>query len=120
MAKYVDGFVVPVAKGKIDAYRRLSRKVAKVWMEHGALEYRECLGEDLRIKGLLGFEKGIGTKRGETVVFGWITYRSRAHRDRVNAKIAADPRMVEMCKDDAMPFDVGRMLYGGFTTIVEE
>lgn len=119
MPKYVDGFVIPVSKKKMDEYVRIARIAKKIWMEHGALEYRECVGDDLKIKGLLGFPKGIGAKPSETVMFSWITYKSRAHRDRVNKKVMADPRMEKMMKDTTMPFDCQRMLYGGFKAIVD-
>jgi uncharacterized protein YbaA (DUF1428 family) len=119
MPHYVDGFVIPVPKRKIEAYRRMAQKAGKVWREHGALDYRECVGDDLNVKMCLPFPRGIKSKPGETVVFSWIVYKSRAHRDRVNAKVMADPRLAKMMEPDAMPFDGKRMLYGGFKTIVE-
>ena len=115
---YVDGFVLPLAKRKVDAYRRLSRKAGKIWREHGALEYRECVGDDLNIKGVLPFPKMVKVKRGETVVFAWIVYKSKAHRDRVNAKVMKDPRTSEM-GETSVPFDVKRMAYGGFKIFVD-
>jgi uncharacterized protein YbaA (DUF1428 family) len=117
MAKYADGFVLPVPKNKVAAYRRLAKKASKVWLDHGALEYRECVGDDLEVKMGTPFPRGIRTKPGETVIFAWIVYKSRAHRDRVNAKVMKDPRL----KGDpsSMPFDVKRMLYGGFKVIVD-
>ena len=121
MAGYVDGFVIPIAKKNIDAYRRISAKAGKVWREHGALDYRECVGDDLNIKMGVPFPKLARAKPGETVVFSWILYKSRAHRDRVNAKVMKDPRLAAMMDPDdpkAMPFDVKRMSMGGFTTIV--
>lgn len=120
MAHYVDGFVLPVPKKNLATYRAMARKAGKVWREHGALDYRECAGEDLEIKGMLSFTRMAKTKPGETVVFAWILYRSRKHRDQVNAKVMKDPRMAAMMKDKKMPFDVKRMAYGGFETIVEE
>ena len=114
---YVDGFVLPLPKKNVEAYRRISRKAGKVWKEYGALEYRECVGDDLNIKMGLPFPRGIRVKAGETVVFSWIVYKSRAHRDRVNAKVLNDPR-IKMDKTP-MPFDVKRMMYGGFTVIVD-
>jgi len=117
MAHYVDGFVLPVPKKNLKAYRRMARQAGKIWREHGALEFRECIGDDLKVKMGLPFPRGIKTKPGETVVFSWIVYKSRAHRDRVNAKVMNDPRFAKMPK--TMPFDVKRMLYGGFKTIVE-
>lgn len=113
---YVDGFVLVVPKRKLPAYRRLASKAGKVWMELGALEYRECVGEDLDIKGTLPFPRMAKAKAGETVIFSWITYRSRAHRDRVNAKVMKDPRIARM--SGPMPFDMKRMAYGGFKTLV--
>ncbi|MBA2432400.1 MAG: DUF1428 domain-containing protein [Chthoniobacterales bacterium] len=119
MPKYVDGFVVPVPVKNLDAYRRMSQKAGKIWRDHGALEYRECAGDDLNMKFGVPFPAGIKAKKGETVVFAWIVYKSRAHRDRVNAKVMKDPRMIEDMDMKTMPFDVKRMLYGGFKTIVE-
>jgi uncharacterized protein YbaA (DUF1428 family) len=119
MAHYVDGFVIPLPAKKIDAYRRMAQKAAKIWREHGALDYKECVGDDLDIKFALPFPKGIKTKPGETVVFSYIVYKSRAHRDAVNTKVMKDPRIAAMCDPKDMPFDCKRMLYGGFKTIVE-
>jgi uncharacterized protein YbaA (DUF1428 family) len=117
---YVDGFLLPVAKRKVEAYRRMSQKAGKVWREHGALEYRECVGDDLKVKGMTPFPRRVKLKPGETVVFSWIVYKSRAHRDRVNAKVMKDPRLAKMMEDpDAMPFDVKRMAYGGFKVLVD-
>jgi uncharacterized protein YbaA (DUF1428 family) len=120
MPGYVDGFVLPLPKQNVEAYRKIARDAAKVWMDHGALEYLECVGDDLgATPGGMGisFPQRINTKAGETVVFAWIRYRSKAHRDRVNAKVMKDPRMQQAPKD--MPFDVKRMLYGGFKVLVE-
>jgi uncharacterized protein YbaA (DUF1428 family) len=119
MAHYVDGFVLPVPKKKIAAYRRMAQKASKIWKEHGALEYRECVGDDLAVKFGLSFLKGTKTKPGETIVFAYIVYKSRAHRDSVNAKVMKDPRIGGMCDPKDMPFDCKRMIYGGFKTIVE-
>lgn len=119
MAFYVDGFVLPVPKKNLAAYRRMSRRAGKVWREHGALDYRECVAEDLPGKSGAGFKRAVGAKRNETVVFAWIRYRSRKHRDRVNAKVMNDPRLASMMAGKPMPFDVARMLYGGFAGIVE-
>ena len=119
MPQYVDGFLLPLPKKNVAAYRRMSTKASKVWMEHGALEYRECIGEDLDVKMGLPFHKLVKPKAGETIVFSWIVYRSRAHRDRVNAKVMKDPRLADMMDPDGMPFDVKRMCYGGFDTIVK-
>ncbi len=118
--KYVDGFVIPVPTKNVEAYRRIAKKAGKVWMDHGALEYRECVGDDLKVKMGLPFAATIQAKRSETVVFSWIVYKSRAHRDAVNAKVMKDPRMAKMmAKGAAMPFDVSRMAYGGFKVIVD-
>jgi len=119
MARYVDGFVIPVPKKNIAAYRRMAQKAGKIWREHGALEYRECVGDDLTMKMVMPFPKGIKSKTNETVMFSYIVYKSRAHRDKVNAKVMKDPRIAAMCDPKDMPFDCARMLYGGFKTIVE-
>ena len=120
MASYVDGFVVPVLKKNLAAYRRMSQAASKIWRDHGALDYRECVGDDLAVKVGLPFPKGIKTKPGETVVFAFIVYKSRAHRDRVNAKVMKDPRLASMMDPNAMPFDSRRMAYGGFKVLVDE
>ena len=114
---YVDGFVLPVPRKNLQAYRRMARRAGRVWREHGALEFRECVGDDLKVKTGKSFPAAIRLKRGETVMFSWIVYRSRAHRDRVNAKVMADPRMDGMGPE--MPFDVKRMVYGGFEVLVD-
>lgn len=119
MSKYIDGFVLPVPQDKIEAYRAMSQKASVVWKEYGALEYRECVLNDPEAKQCLAFPALANTQPGETVVFAYITYHSRAHRDEVNAKVMADPRLNEMCGAEGMPFDCARMAYGGFETIVE-
>ena len=119
MARYVDGFLIPVPKKNIDAYRRMSAKAGKVWRELGALEYRECVGDDLATKFGVPFPKSARTKAGETVVFSWIVYKSKAQRDRVNANVMKDPRIRNMMNDKGMPFDVKRMAFGGFRVIVD-
>jgi uncharacterized protein YbaA (DUF1428 family) len=119
MANYVDGFVLPMPKKKLAAYTRIAKKASKIWKKHGALEYRECVGDDLNIKMCMPFPKGIKSKPGETIVFAYIVYKSRAHRDKVNAAVMKDPRILKMCDPKDMPFDCTRMLYGGFKTIVE-
>lgn len=116
MARYVDGFVIPVPKKKLDAYRKIARKAGKVWMDHGALAFRECVGDDLDVKCGCSFTKLAKLKRGEVVLFSYIEYRSRAHRDKVNKLVMADPRIEAMGTE--MPFDVNRMTNGGFTSIV--
>ena len=115
---YVDGFVLAVPKRKLATYRRLSYSAGKVWRQHGALEYRECVGDDLRVKMGVSFPRLAKVRPGETVVFSWIVYKSRAARDRVNAKVMKDPRMVKAMKEP-MPFEVKRMSYGGFTVLVD-
>jgi uncharacterized protein YbaA (DUF1428 family) len=115
----VDGFVVPVPKRKLDAYRRLSRKSGKVWREHGALEFRECVADDVPVGKLTSFPRSVKVKRGETVVFSWIVFKSRAHRDRVNAKAMKDPRLADMMHPNDVPFDTKRMIYGGFNVFVD-
>lgn len=117
--RYVDGFVLPIPKNKLQLYRQIARKAGKVWREHGALDYRECVGDDLRIKGVVPFPRVVRLKRGETVAFSWITYKSRAHRDRVNAKVMKDPRLASMMDPKSMPFDMRRMVYGGFRVLVD-
>jgi uncharacterized protein YbaA (DUF1428 family) len=115
---YVDGYVLPVPKKNVQAYRRIAQKAGKVWREHGALEYRECVGEDLDVKMGMPFPRLMEVKPGETVVFAWVVFKSRAHRDRVNAKVMKDPRLADM-DPKSMPFDVKRMVYGGFDVLVE-
>jgi uncharacterized protein YbaA (DUF1428 family) len=117
--RYVDGFVLPIPKKKLEAYRRMSSKAGKVWREHGAIEYLECVGDDLNVKGMKTFPRQIKPKPGETVVFSWILFKSRAHRDRVNAKVISDPRLAKMMDPKSMPFDVKRMVYGGFKVLVD-
>lgn len=118
MPQYVDAFVVPVPKKNVAAYRRIARAAGKVWMEHGALEYRECVGDDLDVSVCTPFPKGVKLKPGETAMFSWIVYRSKAQRDRVNARVMKDPRITGMMDPRKMPFDATRMIYGGFKTIV--
>lgn len=115
---YVDGFVLPVPRRKIAVYLAMARKSAKIFKEYGALEFRECAGDDLRIKGMLSFVKMAKAKPGETVFFSFIVYKSRADRDRVNAKIMKDPRFLKMMQGKSMPFDLSRMAYGGFKVLV--
>ena len=118
MPKYVDGFVLPMPRRNVAAYRRIAQKAGRIWREHGALEYRECVGDDLNVKMGISFPRQIKVKRGETVVFSWIVYRSRSHRDRVNAKVMKDPRITKMITK-SMPFDHTRMLYAGFKVLVD-
>lgn len=118
MAKYVDGFLVAVPKNKVDEYRKIARKAGKLWREHGALEYKECVGDDVPAGKVTSFPMSVKAKRNETVVFAYITYKSRAHRDKVNKKVMADPRMQEG-SEEKMPFDLQRMIYGGFEVLVD-
>jgi uncharacterized protein YbaA (DUF1428 family) len=115
---YVDGFIVPVPKKKLTAYRALARTAAKVWQEYGALDYRECVAEDVKVGKWTSFPRSVKLKPDETVIFSWITYRSRKHRDKVNAKVMKDPRMANI-DPKTLPFDAKRMIYGGFETLVK-
>jgi uncharacterized protein YbaA (DUF1428 family) len=116
---YVDGFVVPVPKKNLAAYRRMAQKAGKVWREHGALEYIECTADDVKPGKYTSFPQSVKLKPGETVVFAYIVYKSRAHRDRVNAKVMKDPRLAEMMDPKALPFDGKRMFWGGFKVLVD-
>jgi uncharacterized protein YbaA (DUF1428 family) len=116
MSKYIDGFVLPVPKRNIAAYRRMAAQAGKVWRDHGALDYKECVGDDLNVKMGMPFPRVIRSKPGETIVFAYTVYKSRAHRDRVNAKVMKDKRLTMPKK---MPFEVKRMLYGGFKVLVD-
>ena len=118
MPQYLDGFVLPVPKKKLAAYWRMAQKASRIWKEYGALDYKECVGDDLNVKMGLPFPRVIKNKPNETIVFAYILYKSRAHRDSVCAKLMKDPRLAEMCNDKNSPFDVNRMLYGGFKVIV--
>ena len=116
---YVDGFVLPVPKKKIGAYRAMAKKAGKVWREHGALEFRECVADDVKPGKLTSFPQSVKLKPSETVMFSYIVYRSRAHRDKVNAKVMKDPRIAKMMDMRNAPFDGKRMIYGGFNVIVD-
>lgn len=115
---YVDGFILAVPKKKMPAYRRIAQKAGKVWRDHGALEYRECVGDDFPAKWSMAFKRGVKLKTGETVVFSWIVYKSRADRDRINKKVMKDPRLASMMDPKAMPFDMKRMGVAGFKILV--
>jgi uncharacterized protein YbaA (DUF1428 family) len=115
---YVDGFVVPVPRKNLPAYRRMARKAGKVWREHGALEYKEWISDDVKVGKLTSFPRSVKLKPGETVVFSYIVFKSRAHRDRVNAKVMKDPRLAEMMDLKSMPFDGKRLIYGGFKMLI--
>lgn len=115
---YVDGFVIPMPKKNLRAYRAMAKKAGKIWMEYGAVEYHECAGDDLAAAFGLPFTKLALTKPGETVCFSWIVYKNKAQRNRINAKVMKDPRLAAMCDPKNSPFDVNRMAYGGFKTLV--
>jgi uncharacterized protein YbaA (DUF1428 family) len=117
--QYVDGFVLPVPQENLRAYRRVAQKASKIWLEHGALEFRECVGDDVKPGKRTSFPQSVKLKPGETVVFSWIVFKSRAHRDRVNAKVMKDPRLADMMDPKTMPFDAKRMIYGGFKVLVD-
>lgn len=119
MPKYVDGYVLPVPKKNLPAYRRMAAKAGKIWREHGALQFFECAGDDLAASFCVPFPKQMRTKPGETVMFSFIIFKSRADRDRVNKKVMADPRLTAMMDPKNTPFDARRMVYGGFSAIVE-
>ena len=119
MPHYVDGFVLPVPKINLDAYREMATLAGKVWMEHGALEYWECVADDVKPGKVTSFPQAVDLKDGEAVVFAWILYESREARDRINAKVMEDPRLKEMMDPKKLPFDGMRMFWGGFKTIVE-
>ena len=116
---YVDGFVVPVPKRKVQAYRRMAQKAGKVLREHGALEYRECIADDVKWGKRTSFPRSVKQKPGETVVFSYIVYKTKADRDRVNKKVMADKRLASMMDMENMPFDGKRMIYGGFKVLVD-
>jgi uncharacterized protein YbaA (DUF1428 family) len=116
---YVDGFLLPVPKKNITTYRNIARKAGKIWREHGALQYVEAVGDDLDASFGASFSKTIKVKPGETVVFSWIVFKSRKHRDSVNKKVMNDPRLKKMMENTSMPFDMKRMAYGGFKFLVD-
>jgi uncharacterized protein YbaA (DUF1428 family) len=117
--RYVDGFLLPVPEKNLKDYRTMAQKAGKIWKEHGALEYLEAVGDDLEVKFGLPFTKLIKPKPGEVVIFSFIVFKSRAHRDQVNAKVMSDPRLNKMMEKGPMPFDVKRMAYGGFKGLVD-
>lgn len=116
---YVDGFVIPVPKKKLRAYVRMARAAGQIWRDHGALEFHEAVADDVKVGKWTSFPRSVKLKAGETVVFSWIVFKSRAHRDRVNAKVMKDKRLAEMMMSKDMPFDGKRMIYGGFKVLVE-
>jgi uncharacterized protein YbaA (DUF1428 family) len=115
---YVDGFIVPVPRKKLAAFRSMAKKVGKVWMDHGALTYVECIADDVKVGKRTSFPRSVKLKRGEVVVFAWITYPSRAARDRTMAKVMKDKRSAAMMNPKAMPFDAKRMIFGGFKSFL--
>ena len=117
--RYVDGFILPVPKKKVGAYRRLARKCGRIWKEYGALDYVECVADDVKPGKFTSFPQSVKLKPGEVVWFSWIVYKSRKHRDQVNAKVMKDPRLAATMDPKAMPFDSKRMIYGGFRTMVD-
>jgi uncharacterized protein YbaA (DUF1428 family) len=116
---YVDGFIVPVPKKNLKAYRSMARKAGKVWRDHGAIEFRECVADDVKLGKWTSFPRSVKLKRGETVVFSYIVYKSRADRDRILAKVMKDKRLAKMMNAKTMPFDGKRMIYGGFKVLVD-
>lgn len=117
--RYVDGYVVPIPKKKLQAYRRMAQKAGRIWREHGALEFIECVADDVKPGKYTSFPQSVKLEPGETVAFSWIGFKSRAHRDRVNAKVMKDPRVANMMDPKAMPFDAKRMFFGGFKVLVD-
>jgi uncharacterized protein YbaA (DUF1428 family) len=117
--RYVDGYVLPVPKKNVAAYRRMAQKAGKVWRDHGALEFIECVADDVKPGKHTSFPQSVKLKPGEMVVFSWIVFKSRVHRDRVNAKVMKDPRLAKMMDPKAMPFDGKRMIWGGFKVLVD-
>jgi len=119
MERYVDGFLIPIAKDRVNEYRELAQKSGEIWKELGALEYYECVGDDLDVEDMVSFKKAANASEDETVIFSWVVFESKEHRDRVNAAIMSDPRIKEMMESGAeQPFDYRRMAYGGFKTLV--
>jgi uncharacterized protein YbaA (DUF1428 family) len=116
---YVDGFIIPLPTKNLKVYRRIAQKFGKVWRDHGALAFRECVADDVKVGKWTSFPRSVKLKRGETVVWSYILYKSRAHRDRVNAKVMKDPRMTSIMNPKALPFDGKRMIFGGFKVLVE-
>ncbi len=119
MATYVDGYVLPIPTKKLAAYRKIAKVAAKVWKDHGALDYKECVGDDLNSSFAMSFNKLLKPKPSETIVFAYAVFKSKAHRDRVNGAVMTDPRLAKMMDPKKMPFDCKRMVHGGFKTIVE-
>ena len=117
--RYVDGFVLPIPKRHVQTYHHIAQRAGKLWREHGALEFREWVADDVKVGKRTSFPRSVKLKRGETVVWSYIVYKSRSHRDRVNAKVMKDPRMTSIMNPKALPFDGKRMIFGGFKVLVE-
>jgi uncharacterized protein YbaA (DUF1428 family) len=116
---YIDGFIVPVPKKKVKDYVKMSKKAGKVWRQHGALDYKECLADDVKVGKWTSFPRSVKMTKSETVIFSYIVYKSRKHRDAVLKKVMSDPRLADMMDPKKMPFDAKRMIYGGFKTVVD-
>ena len=119
MAHYIDGFVLPIAQNRLDEYRRLVEAVADIWKEHGALDYREYVGDDLDLEGTRSFADLVGATEGDAIIFGWVAFESRETRDLANKKVAADPRMADLVGSSNSGFDAERMAYGGFQPFIQ-
>lgn len=119
MKGYVDGFILPIPKTKVAAYKKIAKLAGKVWREHGAIDYVECMANDVKPGKHTSFPQSVKLKKNEVVFFSWITYKSRAHRDAVNKKVMKDPRLAKMMTPEGMPFDMKRMIYGGFKPVVK-
>lgn len=120
MERYVDGYVLPVPTSKLDEYRKMAERAGEVWRDHGALEYNECVADDVKPGKHTSFPQSVDLKEGETVIFAWITYESREKRDEVNEKVMKDPRLADMMDPETLPFDGKRMFWGGFRTLVHK
>lgn len=118
MAHYIDGFVLPIPRDRLDAYKRLVEAVADIWKEHGALDYSEYVGDDLNLEGTRSFTDLVAATEDDAIVFGWVAFDSREARDLANEKVAADPRMAELIESSNSGFDAGRMAFGGFQSLV--
>lgn len=116
---YVDGFVLPVPVANLDAYKKMARRAGKIWMEHGAVQYIECVADDVQPGKVTSFPQAVQLKEDEVVVFAWVVYRNRRERDRINKKVMSDPRLADMMDPKSLPFDGMRMFWGGFKPVVE-
>lgn len=120
MSHYIDGFLIPIPKNKVDEYAAMANKAGDIWKEHGALEYWECVGDDLEVKDMVSFRQSANAGPEDTVIFAWVVFTSRQHRDEVNSKIMADPRLQEMCDPNNPLFDYKKMAYGGFKALIRK